>query len=343
MEPGLPAREQGSVPKAAAEIEITSGSSNVPSTTELLVQLSESRREAELLRRELADARKKADEDQRRLQALSRKSPDPQVRIFQERLARAEAALEDAETRNRFVERNWLQVERYLIIIQQQAADSRVAFSRLMEQNDGRLVLPTESHSTRRRDIPLGEYISSSGSGQHTQSRSTVHRDLPSTSSHCPRSPEYVRPPLPLITPRRPPSPPMSGVTDPRRTKDSAHQDEEVNSDPGLPKAPRHLITAARIHYPLLLMRLAINTILSARAIRPASTCLRHQRSRAETSLNHTAHRRRCAPTMRGIPRFNSSSIDTHQCPRVPPHRQPPRRQCELMQTSRISINIVSH
>ncbi|KAJ6468237.1 hypothetical protein C8R45DRAFT_1017993 [Mycena sanguinolenta] len=207
MEPSPPAvQESRSMPNATTEIEITSGPSRLPPTTDtqLVVLLSESRLEAISLRRELAALRKKSDEDQRRLRNLSVKSPDPQVRVFQDRLARAEAALEDAEARNRFVERNWLQVERYLMIIQQQAADSRVAFSRLMEENDGRLVLPNDSQSIRRRDIPLGDYVSSSGSAYRP---SNLHRNLPS-------SPEFMRPP-PLTTPRRPLSPPSrspSGV-----------------------------------------------------------------------------------------------------------------------------------
>ncbi|KAF7335750.1 hypothetical protein MVEN_02230700 [Mycena venus] len=211
MEPRRPAPEN--VPQAPAEIENTPESSRSgPSTTEsqLVALLSESRREAESLRQELAAVRKKADADHRRLEALSIKSPDHQVRVFQERLARAEAALEEAETRSRFVERNWLQVERYLTIIQHQAADSRAAFSRLMEEDDGRLVLPTESLPARRRDTVL------------------LKEDSLSTSSHSPQSPDYMRPPL--ITPRRPPSPYLrspSGIEDERW-----HVDERGNRSP---------------------------------------------------------------------------------------------------------------
>ncbi|KAJ7852791.1 hypothetical protein B0H14DRAFT_3865975 [Mycena olivaceomarginata] len=219
MEPSRPAaQEQGGVPSVAAEIETPPGASSAPSTeSQLVALLSESRREAQSLRQELELVRRKADADHRQLQALSRKSPDHEVRVFQERLARAEAALEDAETRNRFVERNWLQVERYLIIMQNQAADSRAAFSRLMEEQDGRLVLPNESLSARGRDIPLGDYISSSRSGHHNRSHSNHRRHSPS-SSRSPRSPDYIRP-LPLTLPRRPPSPPLRsplGVEDGR-------------------------------------------------------------------------------------------------------------------------------
>ncbi|KAJ7871030.1 hypothetical protein B0H13DRAFT_2555750 [Mycena leptocephala] len=231
MDPGRPTQMRQSVPTAAAEIEITTGTSSAPSTTEsqLVAMLSESRREAESLRQELVAVRKKADADHRRLQALSIKSPDHQIRIFQERLARAEAALEEAETRSRFVERNWLQVERYLTAMQNQAADSRAAFSRLMDDIDGRLVLPSESPPARRRDIPLREFISSSGPGHRSTSNSHLHHDSSSASSHSPRSQDYIRP-LPLVTPRRRPSSPLrspSGIEDERW-----HVDEQSDRSP---------------------------------------------------------------------------------------------------------------
>ncbi|KAF7375339.1 hypothetical protein MSAN_00421000 [Mycena sanguinolenta] len=160
------------------------------------------------------------------------------------------------------------------MIIQQQAADSRVAFSRLMEENDGRLVLPNDSHSARRRDIPLGEYISSSGSGH--RHRSTLHRG-PSSS------PEYMRPPPPLAIPRRPLSPDLrspSGIdggqrwhVDNRGDRSPPHKRLRVSgqsgefrprssrSPPPPPRSaaypahsstpgPRHKLDSERVRYP---------------------------------------------------------------------------------------------
>ncbi|KAJ6471812.1 hypothetical protein C8R47DRAFT_744051 [Mycena vitilis] len=193
----------------AAEIENTAGNSAPPppprpSTTEsqLVDLLSQSRREATELRQELAAVRRKADADHRRLQALSGSinSPDHQVRVFQERLAHAEAALAEAEARSRFVEQNWLQVERYLSGVQRQAADSRAAFTRIMEQGDvdGRLVLPRDSSPpAARREVPLRDYIASSGSGHHAASHSHHHhtpRDLSPASPHSPRRRDDVPP-----------------------------------------------------------------------------------------------------------------------------------------------------
>ncbi|KAJ7607594.1 hypothetical protein DFH06DRAFT_1309491 [Mycena polygramma] len=194
----------------AAEIENTTGNSAAaappprPSTTEsqLVDLLSQSRREAAELRQELAAVRRKADADHRRLQALSGSinSPDHQVRVFQERLAHAEAALAEAEARSRFVEQNWLQVERYLSAVQRQAADSRAAFTRIMEQGDvdGRLVLPGDSSPpATRREVPLRDYIASSGFRHHAASHSHHHhtpRDLSPTSPYSPRRRDDVPP-----------------------------------------------------------------------------------------------------------------------------------------------------
>ncbi|KAK7055706.1 hypothetical protein R3P38DRAFT_2848594 [Favolaschia claudopus] len=200
-------RERRSVPRAPAEIENSPGPSTAPSTTEsqLVALLTDARREADALRRELSDERKKTDTYHRQLQALSNKSPNQEVRVLEERLARAEAALEDAESRSRFVERHWLQVERYLTMMQHQAADSRASFTRLMEQGEGILVPPNGSPPTQR-EIPPRLHNSSSGPGHYDPSQSN-HRRRSSSTTISPRSPVYVRS-APLIPPRRHPSPP---------------------------------------------------------------------------------------------------------------------------------------
>ncbi|KAJ7452855.1 hypothetical protein FB451DRAFT_1520903 [Mycena latifolia] len=212
MDACRPAPKHEDLTSMAAEI--TTGSSSVASSTEaqLIVLLAESRREAAWLRQELATVQKKADADHRRLQTLLEsssnparpKSPDLQIRMYQDRIARAEAALHEAETRSRIVEGNWLQVDKYLSAIQRQAADSRTAFSRIISQNDGHLVLPNQALPLLRREIPLRDYISSSPSGEHAPSTShRPRRDSSSTSLCSPRG--HVRQ-LPLLAPRGPPS-----------------------------------------------------------------------------------------------------------------------------------------
>ncbi|KAJ7210701.1 hypothetical protein GGX14DRAFT_624771 [Mycena pura] len=139
---------------AAAETENNTAMNTATSSKDpqLATLLAESRREAESLRQELAALREKADADRRRLQALlDSSSADEQVRTYQDRLARAEAALEEAERRRRLVESHWLQVERYLAVVQQQAAESRAAFARFLGPNDG---ARNDSRPTARHDNP---------------------------------------------------------------------------------------------------------------------------------------------------------------------------------------------
>ncbi|KAJ6523830.1 hypothetical protein B0H19DRAFT_1200939 [Mycena capillaripes] len=262
-----PNSKSRNVSPTAAEIEIATGSSGSaaparstsPAVTEsqLVLLLSESRREADALRHELAAVRKKADADHRRLQTLTNSNTNtntikssatdhaahPQIRAYQERLARAEAALAEAEARSRFVEQNWLQVERYLSAVQRQAADARAAFARLVQQDDGgRLVLPrndTNDEPSARR-LPLREYISSSGSGHYAASASTFHQYqyhphraessvLPmSPSFPRMRSPEhYIRP-----LPRRRPSSPLRSPSAVGDTRERWHAEDRYSRSP---------------------------------------------------------------------------------------------------------------
>ncbi|KAJ7494834.1 hypothetical protein B0H11DRAFT_919756 [Mycena galericulata] len=210
MEPRRPGSKAQGVPATAAETKITTGSSSATSTTEsqLVALLSDSRREAESLRRELAAVQKKAEADQRRLQALlesssSRtESADLQIRRFQDRIARAEAALEEAEQRSRLIERNWQQVERYLGTIQQQTAASRTAFSRLLEQADGPLVLPDVPPPIFWERTPRQYTPAPRGADRSPYASTSRHhpRDSP-PAQYSPREQHYVPPPL--LTPRR--------------------------------------------------------------------------------------------------------------------------------------------
>ncbi|KAJ7734435.1 hypothetical protein B0H16DRAFT_1577823 [Mycena metata] len=255
MEPRSPAPKPERTLAPAAEPQNTAGTSSATPTTEsqLVALLSESRREADSLRRELAAVRKKADADDRRLQALSINSAEHQVHVFQERLARAEAALEEADARSRLVEQHWLQVDQYLSFVQHQAADARRAFSRLMEQDDGGyLVLPDQSQRRERRgDIPSRDL---GGTALHSYRAPfdprPPHRGSPSIpESHHPprRSPDYnIRLP-PLLPPRRPStsasaprSPPA--VEEDRRYNDGSPPHKRPRRGSGShPQSPRSL------------------------------------------------------------------------------------------------------
>ncbi|KAJ7082651.1 hypothetical protein B0H15DRAFT_436110 [Mycena belliarum] len=239
------AKHEGGL-SSSAETEVSTGPSSAAAVStegQLVVLLAASRREAAALRDELAAVRKKADADNRRLESLLQsssnpirpKSPDVQIRAYQERLAHAEAALDEAVTRSRIVESNWLQVDRYLAAIQRQAADSRTAFSRIIAQNDGQLVLPDQSLPVLRREIPLRDYISSGGSGEHAPSSSHLP---PRESPYSPRA--TIRPP-PLLTPRAAPS---RSPPDTRRVEPWDDDGDDAESPPPF----KRLRPSGRLH-----------------------------------------------------------------------------------------------
>jgi hypothetical protein len=133
----------------------------------LLILLLESQREAESLRKELEVVQKKADAHEKLFEAFLHPSNPAHiaatvvanVRILQERLIRAEVALEHAEAKSRFVVNNWLQVDKYFATIEKHARDSRAAFSRILTEDDGRLVLPHESNPAGTKTVSLNDYL----------------------------------------------------------------------------------------------------------------------------------------------------------------------------------------
>ncbi|KAJ6617289.1 hypothetical protein B0H10DRAFT_2218772 [Mycena sp. CBHHK59/15] len=223
-----------SPPTAGPEIIVHNPTAATSSTeTQLVILLSESRREAESLREELAAVRKKADSDQRLLNSFLDSSgqlrqsdipfpASPDLHFFHERLAVAEAALEEAEAQNRIVAANWLQVDRYLSAVQHQAADSRAAFSRILEQDDGLLVLPQQSLPAMGREIPLKEYLSGSGSKPFVKPSHRSRPDPASTRSQ--RIHDLVRAP-PLLTHPHPTSPPTRF----RSSQNGDHRQDSVD------------------------------------------------------------------------------------------------------------------
>ncbi|KAJ7030315.1 hypothetical protein C8F04DRAFT_1236606 [Mycena alexandri] len=318
MEPRSQAPKPERVLTPAAEPEITTGTSSATPTTEsqLVALLSESRREADSLRRELAAVRKKADADNRRLQALSINSAEHQVHVFQERLARAEAALEEADARSRLVEQHWLQVDRYLSLVQYQAADARRAFSRLMEQdNGGYLVLPDESQRRERRgDIPLRD-LSASGiySNRAPFDPRPPHRGSPSIpESHPPRrSPDYnIRLP-PLLPPRRP-STSASAPRSPPAVEEERRYIDAYTSDGSPPhKRPRRG-SGSRPQSPR-----SPSPVPHRRASTSAPRPHEHLRARPPEPMHHH-HRAMPPPSLLPAPRQ-----DAHHRPIVP-RGQPP-------------------
>jgi hypothetical protein len=131
-------------------------SSPPTSNTQLAALLSEAFREIDALKRDLAIAKKRAERAERLVQTLNSdpsSSPPNQdqqhaqtlkrlIEDYEDRLAQAEMAREDAEARRRVAQESWEQTERYISLVESRAKDARIAFARVSEGSLVPLVLP---------------------------------------------------------------------------------------------------------------------------------------------------------------------------------------------------------
>ncbi|KAF7298597.1 hypothetical protein MIND_00806700 [Mycena indigotica] len=194
----------------------------------LAAQLADSRREAEALRRELDAVRKKAD----RLQALvhSPQSSHSNEAAYRERLARAEAALQEAERKRRHVETHWIHAERNLSVIHAQAAQSRATFGQFLEEmTTGIDPRPLSSGVSQRfppsRPSSAAGYVATHhqrglSDEEENQDQSRYKRQR--SASHHETRRRSPPPPLPTLPPfrhlQRPPGPPMPFPSPPLAT-----------------------------------------------------------------------------------------------------------------------------
>jgi len=238
-------------------------SSPPTSNTQLAALLSDAFREADSLRRELSIVRKRAEKAERLVQALT---PDPTgspsahqngnpqdqkqtvkmlIEDYEERLAQAEIAREEAETRRRVAQESWEQVERYLVLVESRAKDARIAFTRISEGSVAPLVLP-----------PLPPHISTGGGSLSTYPPSSSSQimappNVPSrqhsrhhqSSRHSAAFP--ILPPHPIPNPnpnlspsagtRRPRTPSMDGLynaAQPPPKRSRANTDDQRTREP---------------------------------------------------------------------------------------------------------------
>ncbi|KAF8677863.1 hypothetical protein AX14_004768 [Amanita brunnescens Koide BX004] len=110
------------------------------SSAQLAALLADALKDAEILRRELAAAKKRADDLDRRYHALvaisDPKSPHADtariIHDFEQRALDAEAARDDSESRRRLVLESWHQLDRYLQTVELRAADARAGFAKIL-------------------------------------------------------------------------------------------------------------------------------------------------------------------------------------------------------------------
>ncbi|KAF8815492.1 hypothetical protein BYT27DRAFT_7249155 [Phlegmacium glaucopus] len=210
------------------------------SNSQLAALLAEAFRDVDSLRRELSVTRKRAERAERLLQALNldptgsppsaHPNGDQQVQKqtvkllideYEDRLAQAEVAREEAESRRRVAQESWEQVERYLALVESRAKDARIAFTRISEGSVAPLVLP-----------PLPPHIGTEGATYPLSSSSQIMAppNVPRQHSRQHQSNRQsaafpVLPPHPIPNPnpnsspnagtRRPRTPSMDGLYNP--------------------------------------------------------------------------------------------------------------------------------
>ena len=232
-------------------------SSPPTSNTQLAALLSDAFRDLDTLRRDLAISKKRADKAERLIQTLtsdptgSPPNGNPQdqqqkhaqtvkrlIEDYEDRIAQAEIAREDAEARRRVAQDNWEQIERYLSLLESRAKDARIAFARASEGSVASLVLP-----------PLPPHIGAGGasyppssssqvmapptvpSRQHSRHQSS--RAFPALPPHPIPNPDHLSP---SAGTRRPRTPSMDGLYNsaqppPKRSR--------ANTDEQRPREPR--------------------------------------------------------------------------------------------------------
>ena len=235
-------------------------SSPPTSNTQLAALLSDAFRDLDTLRRDLAISKKRAEKAERLIQTLtsdptgSPPNGNPQdqqqkhaqivkrlVEDYEDRLAQAEIAREEAEARRRAAQENWEQIERYLSLLESRAKDARIAFARTSEGSVASLVLPPLPPHIGAGGGSLSTYPPSSSSQvmapptvpsrQHSRHQSS--RAFPALPPHPIPNPDHLSP---SAGTRRPRTPSMDGLYNsaqppPKRSR--------ANTDEQRPREPR--------------------------------------------------------------------------------------------------------
>ena len=231
-------------------------SSPPTSNTQLAALLSDAFRDLDALRRDLAIAKKRAEKAERLIQTLTSDptaSPPNQdhqqkhaqtvkklIEDYEDRLAQAEMAREDAESRRRMAQDSWEQIERYLSLVESRAKDARIAFTRISEGSQAPLVLPPLPPHIGTGGGSLSTYPPSSSqvmapptlpSRQHSRHQQSS-RAFPSLPPHPIPNPDHLSP---NTGSRRPRTPSMDGLyntSQPPPKRSRANTDEQRSREP---------------------------------------------------------------------------------------------------------------
>ncbi|KAF8972018.1 hypothetical protein BDZ97DRAFT_1008045 [Flammula alnicola] len=226
-------------PTLSSHMNTSVAASSPTSNAHLAAMLADSYRDAENLRRELAIARKRVEKADRihhilsladasgsppttnggsqdhPQQSIPKPSEQQLKRIideYEEKIARAEAARDEAEARRREAQDGWRQLDEYLAALELNAKEARVSFTRtrMVDDANGAFVLPLSS-----------TFLSASASAQLSAHQTMAPPNVPSrhhsrrTSSRAPTV-AFPLPPHPNPNPPLTNQPPSTGTRRPR-------------------------------------------------------------------------------------------------------------------------------
>jgi hypothetical protein len=230
-------------------------SSPPTSNTQLAALLSEAFREIDALKRDLAIAKKRAERAERLVQTLNSdpsSSPPNQdqqhaqtlkrlIEDYEDRLAQAEMAREDAEARRRVAQESWEQTERYISLVESRAKDARIAFARVSEGSLVPLVLPPLPPHIGAGGGSLSTYPPSSSSQvmapptvpsrQHSRHQQSS-RTFPALPPHPIPNTDHLSPNAGTRRPRTPSMDGIYGTAQPPPKRSRANTDEHRSREP---------------------------------------------------------------------------------------------------------------
>jgi hypothetical protein len=173
--------------------------------------LSASFREVEALRRELASTRRRAEKAENILNTIQSGSdgsnsqqqqqmPEAAVRAIvdcEHRIHVAEQARDEAEARRRVLMEAWVELDRYLGVIEIRAADARAGYNRIVAEGGGQLVvanipLPGQPPSHNHQNPSISAMPPPAHPSRHHHSRNHSQRSgvQPSSNPWTPMIPQ---------------------------------------------------------------------------------------------------------------------------------------------------------
>lgn len=228
------------------------------SNSQLATLLSDAYLELDAVKRDLSLTRKRADKAERLLQSLTTEStgsppngnPHDQqaqklaqniklIEEYEDRLAQAEIAREEADARRRVAQDAWEQLERYFVLVESRTKDARIAFTRISDGSVAPLVLPPAPPHITTVGGSLSAYSSSQIMAPPSLPSRQPSRHQQSSRQFPSLPPHPVPNPNPNLSPsagtRRPRTPSLDGMynaAQPPSKRSRANTDDQRAREP---------------------------------------------------------------------------------------------------------------